>query len=126
MDDHGFKVYMHHLTFLKDFPELAHWLDCHCFTVYHSHEDLRSQIVYTFWGDHTAEAEKKGVNDAENNLVIEYCRECKTVGVYQRKMITKTADEKGYCAQLDLLTGNSLEQRDKSLRGENSMVREFP
>jgi hypothetical protein len=101
MGTHELTVYPYHLNFLKDFPELSNWLNCSGFTILHSHMDFRMNVVYTFWDDHTAEAEAGGTSDAKNSLMIAYCQSCKTVEVFHRAMITCADTEKTLVAELD-------------------------
>jgi len=94
MSAHELKVYQYHLGFLKDFPEIANWLNAEGYTILHSHQDFRMRVIYSFWDNHTAEAEKRGLNDATNSLMIAYCQTCKTIEIYHRAIISDAKGEK--------------------------------
>jgi len=84
MPDHSLKVYSHHLTFLGNFPELQSWLNLNSFSVRHTHQDFKMQVIYTFWDNHSSEGEVSGTNDATESVMVAYCQLCKTVEVSRR------------------------------------------
>jgi hypothetical protein len=107
------KTYPYHLSFLSDFPELTSWLNCHGFTIMHSHQDFKMQIIYTFWADYTSETDTTGINDAQYYLVLAYCQKFKTVEVYRRAVITKQMHEKQVVMELEKMFGdNPIEPSD--------------
>ena len=101
MNAHELQVYPTHLYFLRDFPELKNWLNCNGFTLAHSHQDFIMQTMYTFWDNHTVDAEQNGYNDAQNSIMVAYCQKCRTVEVYNRAIITKAQDHKDAVDQLE-------------------------
>jgi hypothetical protein len=101
MNTHEFTVYPYHCAFFKDFPELKAWLAINGFSILHSHNDFRTQLIHTFWDDHTAASEKNGTYDAENSLMITYCQLCKTVTVYHREIVADAHNEKALVKELD-------------------------
>lgn len=94
MPDHSLKVYAHHLTFLGNFPDLQSWLNCNSFSVQHTHQDFRMQVIYTFWDNHSSEGEYSGATDATESVMVAYCQLCKTVEVSRRCTLFSKATER--------------------------------
>jgi len=126
MKTHEFTVYPNHIDFLKDFPDLRTWLNANGFSLLHSHNDFRTHLVHTFWDDHTAVAEKEGVSDAENSLMITYCRLCKTVNVYHRDIVADAHNEKSLISQLDQRVFGKRIDESADVEPEEEPFVEFP
>jgi len=93
MPDHSLKVFAHHLTFLDGFPELRAWLNLNGFTVRHTHQDFRMQVIYTFWDNHTSDGDATETNDATESIMVAYCLICKTVEVGRRTVLFSKKSE---------------------------------
>jgi hypothetical protein len=121
-----FTVYRHHIAFLKDFLELQSWLDLNGFSLLHSHNDFRTRLIHTFWDDHSAEAEKTGINDAAHTLTITYCLICKKVEVYHREIIANVKNEKRLVPELNQrVFGNRSDETEESESREEQQF-EYP
>ncbi len=101
MKAHEAKVYPYHLSFLKDFPHLADWLNCRGYVLKHSRQDFSIGVISTFWDNGTTEDGRQGDGDSVECIMVAYCRDCKTVEVFRRCIIMEKADEKALVDALD-------------------------
>lgn len=75
------------IDFLKKFPHLNDWLNLNGFSLIVVEEIEILEQVYTVWSDRSSELINGNNTDAKCWLVINYCKRCGVVEVYERKAI---------------------------------------
>ncbi len=126
MNRHELTTYPDHISFLKDFPKVSEWLNCNGYTILYSYHNFKMHTTYSFWDDHTSDAEKKGVNDAQNTIMVTYCQSCKTIELYHRAIISNSEKTDGMIDIIDAeIYGPTVLQKNFSQDSDSFLPEEF-
>jgi hypothetical protein len=112
----------YHVDFLKDFPALNNWLFFNGFSMIYSVMSFETKTIFSLWSDRClSENNEHTAPEAENCLMLTYCKECKTVEVFARGFLGFKGSDGEIAESMKPFVKNTITEKIKNIIQSNEL-----